>query len=182
MREALVQHAEHQIDRDQRGENQQRLRAGGSRERLRIASELRLDDVGQAHVQYRALHVRSRGFQRDAFLQPERDGDGGKLALMVDHQRRDRTFEVRDVRERHLHTTAAGNVDVRQVVRVALILRIDLEDDAILVALGIDRGNLALRIRVGERGVDILHADAIARGSRAVDRDIELKAALLAVG
>ena len=89
MREALVEHAEHQIDRDQRGEDEQRLRAGRLRERLRLAGELRLDDVGHAHVEHRLLNGGGRVLEHLALAQPERDGDGRKLALMIDHQRRD---------------------------------------------------------------------------------------------
>ena len=38
-----------------------------------------------------------------------------------------------------------ADVDVRQVVRIALVLRIDLQDHAVLVALGVDGRDLALR-------------------------------------
>ena len=62
------------------------------------------------------------------------------------------------------------------------MLRIDLEDHAILVALRVDRRHLALRIGVGERRIDVLDAHAEARGGRPVDLDVELEAALLAVG
>ena len=106
----------------------------------------------------------------------------GKLALVIDHQRRDPALEARHVGQRNLRAAAAADEDVRQVVRVALVLRIDLEDDAILVALGIDRRHLPLRVRIGERGVDVLDAHAEPRGRLPVDRDVELEAALLAIG
>ena len=58
VRQALVQHAEHHIDRDQRGEDQQRLRAGRCGEGLGVAGELGLDDVRHVHVEHGLAHVR----------------------------------------------------------------------------------------------------------------------------
>ena len=53
MGEALVEHAEHDIDRDQRGEDQQRLRAGGLAERLHVAGEIGVNRVRQVHLRDR---------------------------------------------------------------------------------------------------------------------------------
>ena len=71
--------------------------------------------------------------------------------------------------ERHLRAVGAGHVDAGEVGRVALVLRIDLEDDAILVALGVERRDLPLREGVVERVVDVLDAHAEPRGRDAVD-------------
>ncbi len=110
------------------------------------------------------------------------DGDRGELALVVDHQRRDRTLDLRHLRQRHLGVASAHDVDVGEVARVALVFAVDFQDHAVLVALGVDGGNLPLRERVVERVVDVLDAHAEAGGRRAVDADIGLQAALLAVG
>ncbi len=81
-----------------------------------------------------------------------------------------------------LGVTVARHIDIAEVGGVALELRaIDLEDHAILVALRVDGRNLALREGVVERVVDILNAHAKTRGGGAVDLDIDLQAALLAV-
>ena len=54
--------------------------------------------------------------------------------------------------------------------------------DAVLVAVGVDGGDLALREGVVERAVDVLHVDAEPRGGLAVDLDGGLQPARLAVG
>jgi hypothetical protein len=65
---------------------------------------------------------------------------------------------------------------------VALMLRVNLQDDAILVALGEDGRDLALGERIVERVVDVLDLDAEPRRGDAVDHHIGLQSALLAVG
>ena len=69
--------------------------------------------------------------------------------------------------ERHLHAVRAGDVDAGEIGRVALVLRIDLEDHAILVALGVERRDLPLRERIVERGLDVLHCARRAAPPRA---------------
>src|ERR1035437_6307308 len=69
-----------------------------------------------------------------------------------------------------------------EVAWVALVFAVDFQDHPILVARPVDGRNLPLRERVVERVVDVLDAHAEARGRRAVDANIGLQAALLAVG
>ena len=76
----------------------------------------------------------------------------------------------------------ALDVNTFEVSGVALKLRIDFENDAILVALGINRRNLPLRERVVQRIVDILHSDPEAGCRSAVDDDVRLQPTLLPVG
>ena len=73
-------------------------------------------------------------------------------------------------------------MDAGEIGGVALVERIDLEDDAVLVALGIDGRDLPLREGIVERVVDVLHLHAQPRRRDAVDHHIGLQAALLAVG
>src|SRR5262245_9230434 len=65
---------------------------------------------------------------------------------------------------------------------MALIGAVHLEDYAVLVAWPVDRRDLPLRECVVEGVVDVLHADAEARGGFAIDCHVGLQAALLAVG
>ncbi len=55
MRQALVQNAEHDIDRDQRRQQQQRLRAHRLLEGLHVAGEVGMDRVGNMHLRHRLL-------------------------------------------------------------------------------------------------------------------------------
>src|SRR5207302_4543873 len=102
------------------------------------------------------------GFRR----QVEADRDRRKLFLVRDHQRGRGVLELRNGAQRHLRGAfgrekrggggarrqrglggdrlgAGGrDVELRQRVRIALVLRRCLQNDAVLVGLGIDRGNL----------------------------------------
>ena len=53
MRQALVQNAEHDIDRDQRRQQQQRLRADRLLEGFDVAGEVGVDNVGNMHLRHR---------------------------------------------------------------------------------------------------------------------------------
>ena len=101
---------------------------------------------------------------------------------MVHDQGRQRLGDVDDAVERHLHAVASRHEDAVEVGRVALIARVDLQDDAILVALRVDGRNLPLREGVVERVVDVLDVDAEPRRGLPVDLDGGLQAALLAIG
>ena len=84
--------------------------------------------------------------------------------------------------ERHLRAVAAGHEDAREVGGIALEARVDLEHDAILVALGVDGRDLPLGEGIVEGVVDVLDAHAEPRGGRLpVDGDVGLQPALLAV-
>ena len=182
MRQALVEHAEHDIDRDQRRQQQQRLRAQRPLEGLDVAGEVGVDGVGDVHAGDRLLDLGGRRLQRHVGRDVVGDGDRGELALMVDHQRRDAAGEPGDRRQRHLRIAVARHVEVGEIGRVALVFVVDLQDHAVLVALAVDGGNLPLRERVVERVVDVLDAHAEARRHVAVDLDIGLQPALFAVG
>ncbi len=58
VRQALVQHAEHDIDRDQRRQDQQRLRAHRLLEGLHVAGEVGVDRVGHVQLGHRLLDSR----------------------------------------------------------------------------------------------------------------------------
>ena len=83
--------------------------------------------------------------------------------------------------ERHLRAVAARHEHVCQVGGVALEARVDLEHDAILVALGVDGRDLPLREGVVEGAVDVLDAHAEPGRHLPVDGDVGLQPALLAV-
>ena len=83
------------------------------------------------------------------------------------------------VLERHLHAAGAGDVELRQRIRVLLVARLRFEDDAVLVGLRIDRGNLPLAEGAVECVVDRLHRNAEPAGLLAIDLDLHAQAALL---
>ena len=88
MREALVEHAEHDIDRDQRRQDQQRLRADRLRDRRgrRPANSARMVSGRCSSATARSTAPR-RLLDGDVRRQAEADGHRRELALVVDHQR-----------------------------------------------------------------------------------------------
>src|SRR4029453_15839449 len=86
MGQALIKHAKHDIDRDQRGQQQQRLRPDGPLEGLYVAREIGMDDVGD--VQFRDSLFERRGgvLKRGVWCEVVGDGHRGELALMIDHE------------------------------------------------------------------------------------------------
>ena len=74
MREAFVQHAKHDIDRDQRGQQQQRLRADRSLECLHVAGKIGMDDVGNVHFGDGLLECRGGVLDRGVGRQIVGDG------------------------------------------------------------------------------------------------------------
>src|SRR5229473_1647163 len=117
------------------------------------------------------------------------DGRGRILRLVIDGQRRVGFLNSRDGGERHLGGAAryalggaAADKNAIDVCGILLKLRIDLKDHAILVALGENGRNLALRERIVERIVDVLDLDAKPGRSGAVDHHIGLQAAQLPIG
>ncbi len=99
--EALVQHAEHDVDRDRGGEDEPWLageRLGEFGRVARIGAGERARHVDGALGLGDDLHgVAERGIGREI----EADGDGRKLLLVRDHQRRGGVLEPRDRAERN---------------------------------------------------------------------------------
>ena len=99
---AFVEHAQHDIDRHQRGQNQQRLIRQGVLERLRGALKTGLDAGRKADLLLGLVNHFHRVAQRDAGRQVEGESHHRKLSLVADDQRRVARLEVRDLAERHL--------------------------------------------------------------------------------
>ncbi len=207
--EALVQHTEHDVDDDGRGEYQPRLAGQRLGEFGGVAGIAAGHRTRHADVLLRRADQVDGVAQRIAGRQVEGDGDGWKLLLMGDHQRRRTIHETREGGERHLvaggdrigrgggvgvgaadrrvgdrgrravRGGGAGDVDLGQRAGVLLVTRLRLQNDAILVGLAVDGRNLPLAVGVVERVGDALHGDAEASGLLAVDFDGDARAAFL---
>ena len=180
--EALVEDAEHEVHRDDGREDQPRLARERRLEAARGALEPAVDRGGHADSRHRVVDDLGRGRQRDALGQAERDGRGGELPLMIHRERRVGEFVARDRGERHLVPRRRADVHVLERFRARGVPRIDLHDDAILIALGVDRRDDGLAERVAEGRVDQIGRDAEPRGGRPVDHHGRLQAARLLVG
>ena len=104
---ALIENAEHDVDRDQRGENQEGLVVERILKRLCRALEGAANRRGHADPVHGRFDGGGRRPQRDAFRQVERDGAGDKQALVIDAQRCRAVGEMRDRGQRN-HRLLAG--------------------------------------------------------------------------
>ena len=148
--------------------------------------------------------------ERSARREIEADRDRGKLLLVGDRKRRGRAHEARERAQRHLRAAGGvgaergrrlaggqrrrlvrgvrgliaggGHVELRERGRVALILRHRLQNDAVLVGLPIDGGDLPLAEGVVQCVGDGLHGNAETAGHFAVDVHEHAQAALLRLG
>ena len=179
---ALIEHAQDDVDDDDGGQDQERLALERGLELRRAAGEGRHDGIGQADFLLRGLDRLDRRAQRTARPQVEGERHRRELALVDDGQRGGADLDFGKGAQRH-HLAGAGlDVDLVQGLRRELVLRLDLQHDAVLVELGEDGRDLALAEGVVERVVNGLGEHVQARGPLAVHLDADLQAAGLLVG
>ena len=178
---ALVEHAEHDVHGDERGEDEQRLIGERGLEGLRGALKARADRGRQANRALRPADGGDGVAEGDAGRQVERQRDRGELALVVDGERRRTRGQVCEGAQRHLGAGGGLHVDRLERLGVLLKARGDLEDHVVLIELGEDRRDLALAEGVVEGVVDGLGQDGEARGEVAVDDQRGHEAAVLLV-
>ncbi len=85
---ALVKHAEHDVNRQERGQNQQRFVGERRLEGLRRALETRLNRSRHPKLLLGSIDGAHGIAQRDARRKIERERDRRELALMIDGERR----------------------------------------------------------------------------------------------
>src|SRR5260370_23486033 len=77
--------------------------------------------------------------------------------------------ETRESAERYLRAVGRLYIDIFQRIRILLKLRIDFQDNVILIELGKNGGDLALAKGIVERVVNVGKKNAQTRGGIAVD-------------
>ena len=179
---ALVEHAQHDVHADQRGQDQDGLGGQRSLEGLGGALEAGPDRRRHVDVALGRLDRRHRLAQGHAGGQVERQCHRGEEALVVHRQRRRGRLEMRDGAQRHLLASGGLHVDRLQVVGILLEARQHLQHDVVLVQGAEDRRDLALAEGAVERLVDGLRQHTQARGAVAVDDEGGLQATVLLVG
>ena len=102
MDQALIEHAEDQVDDEERRGDQDRRARQRRGEGLRVALKARLQRQRLAELLFDLLDGGDRLTDRRARLEIERDRHRGKLALMVDHERRHLDDAVDQGGQRHL--------------------------------------------------------------------------------
>ncbi len=178
---AFVQHAEHDVDGDDRGEDQPQLVRQAAGEGVRRAEEGQADGRRQADCARGILHRLHRRPQADAGRGVEADGRGRILRDVGDRQRHAPRHDAGDRRQRHRLAGRRLQLEAAQSLHAVELPGHRLEDDAVLVRLGEDGRDNALAEGVVQRVVDRAGGDAEPRGGVAVDVDIGRQAVALDV-
>ena len=186
---ALVEHAEHDVHRDDRGEDQQQLVGERRAERQRRALEARSARWPAGRARCCAVSIASTASPSEApgARLNEIVAAGNWPRWLIDERRRARSTTLRD--RATAAPAACGWPGARSTARrcsssaaePALELGLDLEDHAVLVRLREDRRDQALAERVVERVVDRRRRDAEPARRVAVDLDVGLQAVVLQV-
>ena len=172
---ALVEHAEQDVDRQHRGEQQRALAGQRLLEQLRVAGEVGDDVAGQVDAALERVDVLDRLAERHVGREVERDRHRRLLRLPVDLQRPDRALQRRDLVERHQRARGRGDAHAAERAGVVLELVRRLEDDLVIVGRREDRRDLPGAEGVVERVAHGVDADAEGGGLVAVDVDAGLR-------
>ena len=122
MRQALVQHAQHDVDGEQRRDDEQHLHVGLLLEGAGIAGGVGADGVGHAAARrWPARMASCASCKRHVGGQAVVDGDGRERPLVVDDQRRQRPWLTFTTLSSGTCTPSRpGHEDAREIGRVAL--------------------------------------------------------------
>ncbi len=171
--EALVEHAEDDVHRHQRRENQPGLARQRTLERLRGALEGAADGGGHAQFALGPFEDGHRVAKGHAGSEVERQVGGREHAVVADRQRSGtRRRDFRQCRQRnHLAAERGTQVEVVQALGLAALAGVQFENHLVLVGFGLEFADLALAEGVVERLVDVSGGQAEAGCSLAVDVD-----------
>ena len=182
MHVALVEDAQHDVDRHQCERDQERLARQRLLECLRRSLERSTCACRKADVPGGSIDGGHRLPQRGVWSEVERDRHGGKLSLVVDAERRRRLGDLGEGAERHLRARRRAHVQHLHLRRIHLELRFHLQHDAVLVQLRVHGGDLALAEGVVEGVVDRLRRDAEPRRGVPIHRDVQAEPVRLLIG
>ena len=179
---ALVEHAENDVHRHDRRQDEEqraaeRVAEGGGR-----ALELALDRRRHAELALERADGVDRVAERGAARQVERDGRRRELADVVDRERRRAGADARERIERHLLPAGGSDADLLQRLRRQPEFGLYFQHHAVLRCLREDGRDQALAEGVIERRVDGGRRDAEASSGIAVDIDVGLQSLVLEIG
>ena len=182
--EALIEHAQDDIDRQQRRQDQQRHSRQRFLERLRVALEGGLQSCRHAEFALRGVDRLRRLTERDIGREVEADRHRRKLALMADRKRshgHGRPFG--EGGKRH-QLAGVRRLQIEQIEGLGVLLqrRRQLHDDVIGVDLGEELRHLPLAEGVVKRVVNLLRLDAETRRLISVDLQLQGRAIGLLIG
>ncbi len=151
MNVAFIQDPQHNIDRHQGRSDQQGLIRQRVLKRLRYALKAAADGGWQANLAGGPLDRRDRVAKRRTGYEIERDGDGGKQALMIDDERCVGGGIVREGAERHQRAVRRPHIDVLKAIGILPEARLYFQDHTVLIQLLVHGGDLTLAKGIIER-------------------------------
>ena len=181
MQEALVEHAQHDVDHQHGGEDQQRHVAQRSLEGLGRAHEAAPQGGRQMDLLLGLVDGRHGIAQGHAHGQVEGQGHRGQLALMVHREGRVPAFQGGEGAEGDQVPGVGAHVGVAEAIRRLHEGGVHLHDHVVLVQTGVDGGHEALAEGVVQGVVDGLGRDAQAGGRGPVDDQGSLQPLVLEV-
>ena len=181
MDEALVQDAQHEVDRHHGRQQQQALVGQRLLEHAGGTGEGGADRGGHAELALDRLDPLDRVAQRHALRQVERDGHRRQLAQLVDRQRPRDALDPRECRQRHDPAGGRGDPHIVQTVGAPGDARVELDDDGIAVAGGVDGRGLPAAEAGVEGRAELLGGDPERACLVPVDHDPRLQGGVLEV-
>src|SRR6516165_3378043 len=178
----FVKNAQHNVDSDNRGQDQQGFARQGAGKDLGCSLEAAPDRVRHIDGPRRVLDNLCRLLKRSARIQIKGECHCRELTLVIYRCWRVGALNVRNGAERNLNVGGAGNVNFVKGGGISQILRRSLQDYMELVAIVVDDRNLPLTEGAVEGAVDLLRLDPKLRGLDPVYDHIGLQAHLLLVG
>src|SRR5579871_2639057 len=182
MDEALVEHAQDDVNRNQRQQNQHWLARQRRLEGLRRSLEAAVNRRRHSNVDASLFNRHSGVAQRHTGREIEAQSCGRRLRLVVDRQRDALLLEVGDRAERNHCPGRALDVNILQRIRITLILRRNLHHNVVLVQRPVGCRHLPLPKGVGQGRIDRQRRNAKAAGRIAVDHQLRAQPLVLLVG
>ncbi len=182
MDEALIEDAKHDVDRDDRTQNEQPLVGdcvlecpGGTVERCR-------DGLRHAEPGLQAIDLLDAVAERHAVRQIVGDRHRRQLAELIDGEQPGVPFDASESADRHQHAGAGRYLDLSQPLRRPVDARIELHDHLVAVARRVDRRDLLRAEAAIQRRAQDIRGDAQRRRLVAIDDQLRLRRVVLQVG
>src|SRR5581483_7599445 len=126
---ALIQHSQYDVDGDHGGKDEQGFGFERGLKRLGSTSERAVYIRRHRDIILRSFNRSDGVAQRAARSQRKGQGDGRKLALVVDRERTERGAQMSKCRDRHRGAAIRADVDQLQRLRILLKLGQHFHDD-----------------------------------------------------
>src|SRR5262249_36673353 len=182
MDEALVENAEHNVDDDDRSQQQRALAPERLLKDLGCARKASRDGWRQPEPPFHILDFVDGFAQGHSRRQIEEDRDGGELSLMIDGQGAGQLAYIRYRPKWNQLARRRAYEHLRQGLLVLLKRRAKFQNHGIIVARREDGRDLPGAERIIERRPNLLCREAERRGLLAVDVEHGLRAFDLQVG